>query len=622
MSAITGIFYRDGRKVDPELIKKMNNRLSHRGPDGSAVWCEGSVALGHQMLWTTPESLHEKLPFEDEESGLVITADARIDNRDELSKELDIEDKEEVSDSYFILKAYQMWGENCPDKLLGDFAFVIWDKNEEKLFCVRDHMGVKPFYYYLDEEMFVFGTEIKAILSILIVPTKLNEKKLALYLMRDASDEELTFYENIKSLPAAHFFILNKHKTTKKKYWELNPNLHVIMDSEEDYAKAFRDIFAEAVRCRLRSHFPIGFELSGGLDSSSIVCMAKKILIEEQDKDLGVINTFSNVYDEIPECDERYYIKKVLDNDKIKWNFINGDNTSPLENINDILWYQDQPFFSPHTTNQIRSYQKMSDNGIRVLFGGEGGDQIVSHGGNYTRELFFTFNWKKLIEELKGHSQNFNKSKYKIFIKEVVFPSIPYFMKKFIRLILRKNTGFILNENFLKKVGIKKVDINNTTDHFGKIKTKEYHYLSINSSLNQTIFGIIDRSTAIFNIEERYPFFDKRLVEFCYSLPTEMKIKHGWGRYIMRIAMENILPPDIQWRPRKANLSNVYKRNLMLFEKNTIIKTIYMDNESIKNYVNLESIQATFEKYESGKGQNLFEIWLVILIYLWINSKK
>jgi len=376
MSAITGIFYRDGRKVDLELIKKMNNRLSHRGPDGSAVWCEGSIALGHQMLWTTPESLHEKLPFEDDDSGLVITADARIDNRDELSKELDIEDKEEVSDSYFILKAYEKWGENCPDKLLGDFAFVIWDKNEEKLFCARDHMGVKPFYYYLDEDMFVFGTEIKALFCVPGVPRELNERKVALFLMRDSQDQESTFYENVKSLPSAHSFTLNKYKIVKKEYWELDPNLNLIMDSEEEYAKAFRDIFVEAVRCRLRSYFPIGFELSGGLDSSSIVCTAKKICIEEQIMNFKIINTYSSVYDEIPECDERYYIKKVLDS-KIKSTFLNGDNISPLEGINDILWYQDQPFFSPHMANQIRSYNKMKNDGIRVLFSGEGGDQIV-----------------------------------------------------------------------------------------------------------------------------------------------------------------------------------------------------------------------------------------------------
>jgi len=114
MSAITGIFYRDGRTIGSNLIKMMNDKLPHRGPDGFAVWSEGAIAFGHQMLWTTPESLHEKLPFHDETSGLVITADARIDNRKELSEELEIEDNENVSDSYFILKSYEKWGEKCP----------------------------------------------------------------------------------------------------------------------------------------------------------------------------------------------------------------------------------------------------------------------------------------------------------------------------------------------------------------------------------------------------------------------------------------------------------------------------------------------------------------------------
>ena len=140
MSAISGIFYRDGRTVKPELIKKMNNKLSHRGPDGSAIWHNNQVALGHQMLFTTPESLHEKLPFHDEKAGLIITADARIDNRKELSEELDIENIEEVSDSYFILKSYEKWGEKCPEHLLGDFAFAIWDENRgETVLCTRSY---------------------------------------------------------------------------------------------------------------------------------------------------------------------------------------------------------------------------------------------------------------------------------------------------------------------------------------------------------------------------------------------------------------------------------------------------------------------------------------------------
>lgn len=194
MSGIIGIFRRDGRDVDPADIKKMNDKIAHRGPDGSRVWCEGPVAFGHQMLHTTQESLHEILPFEDEESGLVITADARIDNRKDLAPQLGIEDNEHVSDSYFILKAYEKWGEKCPEELLGDFAFAIWDKNKEQLFCARDHMGVKPFYYYLSEDLFVFGTEIKSILSIDNVSSKLNEKRLALFLMVKDFHEKKTYF--------------------------------------------------------------------------------------------------------------------------------------------------------------------------------------------------------------------------------------------------------------------------------------------------------------------------------------------------------------------------------------------------------------------------------------------
>jgi asparagine synthase (glutamine-hydrolysing) len=148
MSAITGIFNRNGLEVKPELMKKMNNRLSHRGLDGSGIYCNGPVAMGHQMLKTTPESLHEKLPFHDEKTGLTITADARIDNRQELSEKLGISDRVDVPDSYFILKSYQTWGDKCPEELIGEFAFVIWDEINESLFCARDHIGVKPFYYY------------------------------------------------------------------------------------------------------------------------------------------------------------------------------------------------------------------------------------------------------------------------------------------------------------------------------------------------------------------------------------------------------------------------------------------------------------------------------------------
>lgn len=617
MSAITGIFRRDGKDVDPALIKKMNDKLGHRGPDGSKTWCEGPVAFGHQMLHTTKESLHETLPFEDKESGLVITADARIDNRKDLAPKLGIQDNEYVSDSYFILKAYEKWGEKCPEELLGDFAFAIWDG--KNVFCVKDHMGVKPLYYYLSEDIFVFSTEIKALFEIDEVPYQLNERKLALYLMKDTCDNELTFYKKIKNLPAAHFFKIDNNELINNRYWKLDPNLQIFMESEEEYARAFLEIFVEAVECRLRSAFPLGFELSGGLDSSSIVCTAKMVL-NQKNMHSADINTFSRVFDETPESDERYYIKKVINIGGIKPNFINADNISPLDNIEEILWQQDQPFYTPHLTKQIKTYQKMNDIGLRVLFSGTGGDPNVSIGKNYLRELAITLQWKKLVRELIAFSQNFEKPVYTTLFEKVLAPSLPYHVKKFIKSFLGRNLS-LLNKNFLKALMIDEEDYNIFLDNMNKITSKKYHYYILNYAFSGTVFGTIDRRVANYNIEVRFPFYDKRIVEFCYSLPPEMKFKNGWSRYILRIAMENILPKDIQWRTNKSDLSPTYKKNLLL-EKEKLNKMIYVDNQIIAKYVNLKKIIDTFEKYESSNGNNIFELWLVFLLYFWLNYTK
>lgn len=629
MSAITGIFYRDGRKVDPELIKKMNNGLSHRGPDGSAVWCEGPVALGHQMLWTTPESLHEKLPFEDEESGLVITADARIDNRDELSKELNIEDKEEVSDSYFILKAYSRWGEDCPDKLLGDFAFAIWDKNEKKLFCARDHMGVKPFYYYLDDKMFVFGTEIKALFCVPEVPYNLNEQMVAFYLM-GINDYKSTFYEDIFSFIPAHSLTMGCNSKKVKEYWKLDPKFQITMNTEEDYINAFREIFAESVRCRLRSAFPVGFELSGGMDSSSIVCMTKKIIKEDNYAHLNKINTFSFLFNDFPQCDERDYIETVVNTEEIEPHFIYGDKISPLEQMETILWHQEQPLLVPNLVFLLKLSKKMQENNIRVVLCGTGGDSVVSHGNYYLRDLAFTLKWRRLIKEYNSYTNHFNLKFYKFsfyyyFLRDV-FPSILATIKWIINRDTDKLLGIsMLNKDFSNELNAEKY-LNQYWEPIKKANTaKKYHYYALNrNKANINALMMRDRMISAFSMDSRYPFLDKRLVEFCYAIPAEMKFKFGWSRYILRIAMKDILPPENQWRATKANLSPVYKKNMLLFEKNLLDEVIFSKNKIIKDYVNIDKLKDIYQKFIKGVevSNSPYTIFLVSQLFLWLNQEK
>jgi len=167
MSGIAGLWWLDGRAANRTEVGSMLDPLIARGPDASGLWVDGSVGLGHRMLWTTPESLNETLPLANPAGNLAVTADARIDNRDELISDCGIRGPaSNISDSQLILAAYEKWGEKCPEKLFGDFAFVIWDRRQQALFCARDGMGVVPFYYHSSRDAFLFASEIKALLVI------------------------------------------------------------------------------------------------------------------------------------------------------------------------------------------------------------------------------------------------------------------------------------------------------------------------------------------------------------------------------------------------------------------------------------------------------------------------
>lgn len=622
MSAITAIFYRTGKNIEPEIINQMNTKLSHRGPDDSGVWCEGPMGLGHQMLWTTPESVNEKLPFFEEDTGLVITADARIDNRNELSKLLGVEDHDNIPDTYFILRAYEKWKEKCPEYLLGDFAFVIWDPNDETLFCARDHMGVKPFYYYLSDNLFVCASELKAFFDIPQIKLKLNEEKIGLFLM-EIEDNKSTFYKNIYSLTPAHSVIITKDQNKFRKYWELDPDLEISLNSEDEYIATFLKIFEESINCRLRSEFSIGFDLSGGLDSSSIVCMVKHLITKQAIK-LKKINTFSFVSSKSKNNSEYNYIKKVTNMDNIVPNFIPNDTIGLLKDFKTILDYQDQPFYSPFLVNMWNLCKKIHENEVRIQLRGTGGDAVISYGTFYFRELAVNFKWIKLMNEIRNYSKITKSNSFQI-ILDIIFSLIPDKIKNLGTSNKERRPGTtILEKEFAKKIDAEQILNRLFWEPVSEANSyKKYHHFIINRFSDLYELEEMDNIFAKHNIEPRYPFLDKRLIEFCYSLPTDMKVKFGWSRYILRIAMDGILPQEIQWRPFKAEANNIYQNNFLINEKKEIERIINEKSEIIANYVNLEKIQTIQKKFNQGiYNNNLLYIWLVTQLSLWLQYIK
>ncbi|PSB03312.1 lasso peptide isopeptide bond-forming cyclase [Merismopedia glauca] len=621
MSAIAGIYYLDNRVIQSTDLEPMMNSLAHRGVNDSGIWCEDGIGFGHQMLWVTPESMIEKLPLVSQNSSFVITADARIDNRDELISSLGV--TSQVTDTQLILSAYEKWGEGCLEHLVGDFAFAIWDSIRKQLFCARDHFGVKPFFYHYSPQIFVFGTEITAVLSVPEVPRQINKTRIGEYLIPALEDKITTFYEDIWRLPPAHYAICSRQGFQIKSYGSLDPTRKIELESDEAYAAAFRDIFTQAVKCRLRSAFPVGSTLSGGLDSSSITCVAREILKKSSKPNL---HTFSAIFDTVTQCDERPYINAVVAQGNLNSHYVCADTLSPLTDIERMLSHQGEAFFAPNLFMHWGLYGAAQQQGMRVFLDGMDGDTTVSHGIAYLTELASTWRWFTLAEEIKLLAQRFSSSPRKLLWIYGIRPLVPQTILRLWQILYRGkkfswNDNPTINPKFAREIALEE---RLQAFKSNPAKTaRESHYRGLSHGMMPYILEVADPAAAAFHLEPRYPFFDKRLVEFCLAIPPEQKISQGWTRMVMRRAMENILPPKVQWRGGKANLSANFIHGLSKGDRPLLDEIILKDPTILAPYLDINRLHQVYHQFiDRGSNSDGITIWKAAILALWLQQSK
>jgi asparagine synthase (glutamine-hydrolysing) len=647
VSAIVGLYNTDGKPVDRGDVNRMLDSLAHRGSDRAGIWSEGVIGVGHRMLWTTPESLHEKQPLLDQSRDLIITADARIDNREELIAALGLNGgaPSAITDSQLILAAYEKWGEICPEKLLGDFAFVIWDGRKQVLFCARDYFGVKPFYYYfLSGRFFVFASEIKALLSHPEVPRRLNEVRVGEYLASMFDDKTITFYAGILRLPPAHCLTIDRHGMQLRSYWSLDPSRELHLGSDDAYAAAFREIFVKAVLCRLRSAFPVASSLSGGLDSSSVSCVAQRLVAQEDDSRL---RTFSIVFDQLAQCDERPFINKVLARDGFDPRYISGDGIGPLKDIEEILWHQDEPFYAPGLFSTWLLYRSASEQGVRILLDGHDGDGTVSHGHGRLDELATGGRWIALTIEARGLAKVFGKPFGKMVWSYVRhckldpmlsrFP-LPKRMRGISRAIYQRmrfrdppsdqpSWRGILNPDFAERIDLpERYRAWRRAQPGATWGERQMHYRALLGGLQPFSLEVLDRAAAAFSFELRHPFWDKRLVEFCLALPSEQKLYGGWSRTVLRRAMADFLPPEVRWRVAKTDFLPSFSRGLLVHERERLDAVVLNDLEIINDYVDVLALRRLHERLlrqrSPRKMQEVLALWKAVSLALWLRCVR
>jgi asparagine synthase (glutamine-hydrolysing) len=665
VSAIAGIARLDGRPADAAVPARMLDRVHHRGPDGSGVWSDGWVAFGHGMLRTTPESTHERQPLASASGDLILTADARIDNRDELLRALGSapsvarDGATDVPDCALILAAYERWGDAFCERLIGDFAVAIWDARRQALVCARDHMGVKPFYYHRSRSLFAFSSEIKQLLALPEIPRRLEETRIGDYLAGMMDDEAITFYRDIVRLPSAHRLVVTREGARMERYWTLDVEREVRYASDAEYAEGFRHHFTEAVRCRMRSTSPVGSLLSGGLDSSSIVCAARHIRANA----LGTptLHTFSAIFPDVPQCDERPFIDAVLEGGGLEPHFVRGDRLGALAELDVMLDQEDEPFYTPNLFLMWAIYACARERGVRVMLDGVDGDSTVSHGTRYLTELARAGRWNEFGTEatLLAESRKVRPGHY---LRSQGFPSLtqraragdvlgvtsairtigrhfgvspwgvlrdcvvmPLFVEPVTRRWGRQRPGrrftsqALIAPEFARRAGLAERHAGMRGHRFDLMRSsREDHLRRLSGGLLRVVLEVLDRVASTFSIEPRYPFCDKRLVEYCLALPADQKLRRGWTRYILRDALSGILPEKVQWRSDKGDLSTNFRRALAA-DRQRLETELLVNGEALKHQIDLPAVRRAFDGGSWNSSDDAaVALWKIATIAAWL----
>ena len=641
MNAMVAILNRDAAPAQPETLCRMLKILEHRGGDAVSVWHEGPVGLGNGRLATTRASLNERMPATGGGGSVVITADARLDNREELWRRLGRSGSpgEEVTDSEIILASYQLWGEDCPSQLLGDFAFIIWDHPRRRLFCARDPLGVKPFYFHCSDRIFAAASEIKAILQVETVDRSLDETWIGDYLADAWIDKTYTIRRAVRRLAPAHTLVVDRDGLATRRYWALDSARELRVATEQEYVDGFRELFFDAVRVRLRSAGPVGVSLSGGMDSSSIACVARHL---GQREGGARIHSFSAVFPAHPACDESAYIQSVLAQNGLHPHRVALRQTGSLADHERKAWHLDQPLSGYNSQLGWMVLDSAREAGVGVMLDGTDGDSTVSDGTGFLRDLAREGDWPSVVAELRSYRRLHDTPFWGPLATAAwqfgVKPRVPAPLRSGWRSLrgratrggrgagspgseAGKGVSEELDPDFVRRIGL--ADRLAARARDGRSTTaREAHWKMLEAATLPMLLELSGQMAAAFGVEKRYPFCDRRLVEYCLALPTRWKQRRGLGRYILRRALADLLPEAVAARPDKADFTSFFQEGLQRPDARVLKELLNESCRAIEPFVKPGGLGRIHDRWTRGRLDVLEarRSWRIVALALWLKG--
>lgn len=551
MCGIAGMVYRDPhRQIDAQVLDRMTDVLSHRGPDDRGTWVESGVGLGHRRL-SIIDLVSGHQPMATARDQLWITYNGEIYNYLELRAELKAEGRSFAtqSDTEVLLQLYDARGEDCLRQLNGMFAFGLWDRRRQRLLAARDHLGIKPFYYYTDGEVFLFASEIKSLLEHPQLQPNLDPQALQDYLDLQYCLGDKTLFKGIKRLLPGHFLVWERGQVRVSKYWDVDFTPQEPYD-EQEFVPRLTHLLEDAVRLQLRSDVPLGTHLSGGLDSSAIACLAAKHLS-------GPLQVFTGGFKEHARYDESAYARLVAQHLGAVYHEVFPRAADLAATFEKLVYYLDEPIAGAAVFPQY-FLSELASRHVKVVLGGQGGDEIFCGYARYLvayleaclQQAIYGSHPESMVQDLSlaelspslSYLRGYEPTIMKYFGQDLFAdPADRYY------LLLKRSQdmdgvlqgdwqepGYSTREVFRAEFMAPR-----TTALIDRML-----YMDLKNHL-QSLLQLEDRTSMAVSLESRLPLLDHRIVDLVFAVPARQRFAAGQPKYLMRQALQGIVPQPI-----------------------------------------------------------------------------
>ena len=616
MSGIAGVVAFDGAPIDPRAARGMSDALAARGARESQ-WSDARALLIHRGNDANDASTSAHGVLASDRAPYVLTFAGRIDNAEELRRDLERDGRpfRHATDSEIVLRAYERWGQGCFSRLLGDFAFALWDASREALFCARDITGVRPFYFGHERQIFRFASEMPPIIRAMDRAPTPNEGMVGEYLSCAVSTANETLYREIHRLPPAHALVASQRGVSTFRYWEPPTSVRVRYAREDDYVAHFNEVFREAVRCRLRtSEGPIAISLSGGLDSSSVACVARAVRPDAE------LLACSLVFPGL-ECDEQPFIRDVVA--RCRLDAAQTTSTIPpwtyREHAERFLDFPGHP----NGLTYLPLYELARARGARVVLTGVGGDDWLD-GSTEVQRLADMLLEGRVREVVASAEYGDAGAIARLLARDALGRALPRSIEVGLMSLMRLRRRIVpaippwVPKAFARRVGLE--------ERLRPAALRGHGFAIAAAHSGATMawrahaYEMQERIASHAGIELRHPFDDRRVAEFLMSVPPEIRGRRGESKWVMRRALSGMLPSSIHDRRDKAEFSYEFARALREASREEDAASLEVAE---RGWVDRHELRRAFGRYlretsaESFRSPLAWKLWMTLGVEHW-----